>query len=76
MTRVGWRWPDRPPMEVADTAVVENLISAPVELHLPTGRSVLPARGRLVVARATAADGLLRRLVAHGTVRISPEGIS
>lgn len=57
----------------ADTTVVENLTSAPVELQLPTGRCVLPARGRLVVARGTAADGLLRRLAAHGTVRMSPE---
>jgi hypothetical protein len=57
----------------ADTAVVENLTSAPIELQLPTGRIVLPARGRLVVARDTAADGLLRRLVTQGTVRMSPE---
>jgi len=57
----------------AETAVVENLTSAPIELQLPTGRSVLPARGRLVVARDMAADGLLLRLVAQGTVRMSPE---
>ena len=57
----------------ADTAVVENLTAAPIELQLPTGRSVLPARGRLVVSRDTAADGLLRRLEAQGTVRLSPE---
>jgi hypothetical protein len=57
----------------ADTAVVENLTSAPIELQLPTGRCVLPARGRLVVARDLAADGLLLRLVAQGTVRTSPE---
>ncbi|SBT43159.1 hypothetical protein [Micromonospora auratinigra] len=57
----------------AGTTVLENLTSAPVELQLPTGRQVLPARGRLVVASGTAADGLLRRLVAQGTVRMSPE---
>ncbi|HEY1180038.1 MAG TPA: hypothetical protein VGF17_28100 [Phytomonospora sp.] len=57
----------------SDTVVVENLTSAPIELQLPTGRCVLPARGRLVVARDTAADGLLSRLAAQGTVRTSPE---
>lgn len=57
----------------ADTVVVENLTSAPIELQLPTGRCVLPARGRLVVARDTAADGLLSRLAAQGAVRTSPE---
>jgi hypothetical protein len=58
----------------ADTAVVvENLTAAPIELQLPTGRIVLPARGRLAVARDTAADGLLRRLVTQGMVRMSPE---
>jgi hypothetical protein len=57
----------------AETAVVENLTSAPIELQLPTGRCVLPARGRLVVARDMAADSLLLRLVAQGTVRMSPE---
>jgi hypothetical protein len=61
---------------IPDTAVVENLTSAPIELQLPTGRSVLPARGRLVVARHTAADALLRHLIAQGTVRMSPEGMS
>ena len=60
----------------AETAVVENLTSAPIELQLPTGRSVLPARGRLVVARDLAADSLLLRLVAQGTVRMSPERTS
>jgi len=64
----------RPPAETADTAVVvENLTAAPIELQLPTGRSMLPARGRLVVTRDTAADGLLRRLITQGTVRMSPE---
>jgi hypothetical protein len=63
----------RPPAGIADTAVVENLTAGPIELQLPTGRSVLPARGRLTVTRATAADGLLRRLAAQGTVRMSPE---
>lgn len=58
---------------VADTAVVENLTSAPIELQLPTGRCVLPGRGRLVIARDLVADGLLLRLVAQGTVRMSPE---
>ncbi|MEV0644191.1 hypothetical protein AB0I28_02895 [Phytomonospora sp. NPDC050363] len=57
----------------ADTVVVENLTSAPIELQLPTGRCVLPARGRIVVARDTAADGLLSRLAAQGAVRTSPE---
>jgi hypothetical protein len=57
----------------AETAVVENLTSAPVELQLPTGRCVLPARGRLAIARDMAADSLLLRLVAQGTVRMSPE---
>lgn len=57
----------------AETVVVENLTSAPLELQLPTGRSVLRARGRLVVARDLAADSLLLRLVAQGTVRMSPE---
>jgi hypothetical protein len=57
----------------AETVAVENLTSAPIELQLPTGRRVLPARGRLVVARDMAADGLLLRLVAQGTVRMSPE---
>lgn len=56
-----------------ETAVVENLTSAPIELQLPTGRCVLPARGRLVVARDMAADSLLLRLAARGTVRMSPE---
>ena len=56
-----------------DTVVVENLTSAPIELQLPAGRCVLPARGRLVVARDTAADGLLLRLAAQGSVRMSPE---
>jgi hypothetical protein len=63
----------RPPAEVADTAVVHNLTAAPIELQLPTGRSVVPARGRLTVTRATAADGLLRRLAAQGAVRVSSE---
>jgi hypothetical protein len=53
--------------------VVENLTPAPIELHLPTGRQVLPARGRLVVGRDAADDALLRHLAAHGTVRTSPE---
>lgn len=57
----------------ADTTVVENLTSAPIELQLPTGRLVLPARGRLVLARDTAADALLQRLTAQGAVRMSPE---
>ncbi|MEU4713987.1 hypothetical protein AB0F73_10105 [Micromonospora purpureochromogenes] len=57
----------------AETTVVENLTSAPIELQLPTGRCVLPARGRLVVARDMAAEGPLLRLVAQGTVRMSPE---
>jgi hypothetical protein len=60
----------------AETAVVENLTSAPIELQLPTGRYVLPARGRLALARQMAADSLLLRLVAQGTVRMSPERIS
>jgi len=60
----------------AETAVVENLTSAPIELQLPTGRCVLPARGRLVVSRDLAADSLLLRLVAQGTVRTSPERTS
>jgi hypothetical protein len=50
--------------------VVQNLTPAPIELHLPTGRQVLPALGRLVVDRD---DALLRQLAAHGTVRTSPE---
>lgn len=53
--------------------VVENLTPAPIELQLPTGRCLLPARGRLVVAREIAADSLLLRLGAQGTVRMSPE---
>jgi hypothetical protein len=60
----------------ADTVVVENLTSAPIELQLPTGRCVLPARGHLVVARAIAADTLVLRLAAQGTVRMSPERTS
>ncbi|GAA2511444.1 hypothetical protein [Winogradskya humida] len=64
----------RPAAEGTDTGVVvENLTAAPLELQLPTGRSVLPARGRLVVTRDAAADGLLGRLSAQGTVRMSPE---
>jgi hypothetical protein len=61
---------------VAETTVVENLTSAPIELQLPTGRCVLPARGRLVVARDIAADSLLLRLAGQGTVRMSPERTS
>lgn len=61
------------PATGSEAVVVQNLTAAPIELQLPTGRSVLPARGRLVVAGETAADGLLRRLEAQGTVRMSPE---
>jgi hypothetical protein len=53
------------------TATVENLTAAPIELQLPTGRAVLPARGRLVVARDMAAEGLLSRLAQQGSVRVS-----
>ncbi|GAB3433592.1 hypothetical protein [Flindersiella endophytica] len=66
----------RPAPEDAENTVVENLTSAPIELQLPTGRCVLPARGRLVVAREIAADSLLLRLGAQGTVRMSPERTS
>ena len=57
----------------AESTVVENLTSAPVELQLPTGRCVLPARGRVALSRELAAESLLARLVARGTVRMSTE---
>ena len=56
---------------VPDTASVVNLTAAPIELQLPTGRTVLPARGRLVIARDVAAEGLLVRLADQGSVRVS-----
>lgn len=57
----------------AETTVVENLTATPIELYLPAGRTVLPARGRRVIARDVAADALLQRLLAQGSVRMSPE---
>ena len=54
-----------------DTALVVNLTAVPIELQLPTGRAVLPARGRVAVTRDVAADALLLRLVSQGAVRLS-----
>ncbi len=52
------------------TVTVTNLTGAPVELHLPTGQVVLPARGRLTTSRALADDPAVARLAARAVLRV------
>lgn len=49
---------------------VQNLTAAPIELHLPTGSVVLPARGTLAISPADLAHPPLRNLLAQGAVRV------
>jgi hypothetical protein len=50
---------------------VVNLTADPIELHFPTGTTVLPARSSLPLSPTEAAHGPLQRLIERGVVRLT-----
>jgi hypothetical protein len=47
-----------------------NLTSSPMELHLATGTTIIPARGSVPLAPGDTAHGPLQRLIEQGAVRL------
>jgi hypothetical protein len=56
----------------AASVTIINLSAAPLELHLPTGQAIVPARGQLAVDRRLAADPAVERLAGRGLLAVSP----
>jgi hypothetical protein len=56
----------------AASVTIINLSAAPLELHLATGQTIVPARGRLAVDRRLAADPAVARLAGRGLLAVSP----
>jgi len=52
---------------------VVNLTGGPIELHLSSGPTLLPARGTLLLPTGEIASDPLQRLVAQGQVRLMPD---
>lgn len=50
---------------------IHNLTGSPIELHLPTGSIVLPARGAMPLSPGDIAHSPLQRLIQQGQVRLS-----
>lgn len=51
---------------------IVNFTANPIELHLPTGVVLLPARGSLPLTHEAVAHSQLQRLIAQGVVRLMP----
>jgi hypothetical protein len=50
---------------------VENLTASPIELHLSTGTTMLPARGSVPLAPGEAASSQLQRFIGQGVIRLT-----
>jgi hypothetical protein len=48
-----------------------NLTASPIELHLPTGTTVLPARGSVALLPGEVANSQLQRFIGQGVVRLT-----
>ena len=58
----------------AASVTLINLSAAPLELHLATGQTIVPARGHLAVDRLLAADPAIERLAGPWPARGQPGG--
>jgi hypothetical protein len=50
---------------------VHNLTASPIEIHLASGTTVLPARGSVPLAAGDAGNSQLQRFIAQGAVRLA-----
>ncbi|HEX8073059.1 MAG TPA: hypothetical protein VF546_24140 [Pyrinomonadaceae bacterium] len=50
---------------------VQNLTASPIEIHLASGTTVLPARGTVPLAAGDAGNSQLQRFIAQGAVRLA-----
>lgn len=56
----------------SSAVLIVNVTNGPIELHFPTGTTVLPASGGVPLAPSDAASEQLQRLIAQGVVLLAP----
>lgn len=55
----------------ASVLEVQNLTASPIEIHLASGATMLPARGSVPLSPGDAANSQLQRFIAQGVVRLA-----
>lgn len=59
----------------AAAVTIVNLSAGPLELHLATGQTIVPARGHVAVDHLLATDPAIERLADRGLLAVSPAAI-